>query len=359
MAIRTLTLCTLLLVKAIPVSAGTKTDLVVLKNGDRLTCEIKKLNSGILYLSLGYALGTISVNWAEVAELKSGQLFLVKTEDGSLYRGTLSTTVNGASGQMNVEVIESTNQRVYLEQSRVIRIDRTSDAFWQRFNGTLSSGLNYSKGNQATQYNLSSETEYLRERWSARANFYSDLAASHGAPTSTRNQLSFTGRHLLSRPHYFYEGLVSFLQSSEQGIQIQRLVGGGIGWFLKDTNDMSIAVSGGVAWQRTNYDQSAFSLPAQDVGAALALIGTALALIELKLFRFDQSNVNIQTGVFPAFSDPGRVYVTTNVSYFIKLFGKLSWNVNSYGNWDTRPPVHFSGSDYGATSGLSLSFGNR
>ena len=115
---------------------------------------------------------------------------------------------------------------------------------------------------------------------------------------------------------------------------------------------MSIAVSGGVAWQRTNYDQSVFSLPAQDVGAALAGI-------ELKLFRFDRTNVNIETAVLPSFSNPGRVYITTNVSYFIKLFGKLSWNVNSYGNWDTRPPVHFSGSDYGATSGLSLSFGNR
>ena len=239
-----------------------------------------------------------------------------------------------------------------LEQSQVIEMDRTSDDFWQRFSGTISSGLNYSKGNQATQYNLSSETEYVRERWSARANFYSDLASSHGASTSTRNQLSLTGRHLLSRPHYFYKGLVSFLQSSEQGIRIQRLVGGGIGRFLKDTNAVSIAVSGGVALQRTNYDQSVFSLPAQDVGAALAGI-------ELKLFQFDQTNVNIETAVFPSFSDPGRVYIATNVSYFIKLFGKLSWNVSSYGNWDTRPPVHFSGSDYGATSGLSLTFGNR
>jgi len=161
-----------------------------------------------------------------------------------------------------------------------------------------------------------------------------------------------TGRRLLPRPHYFYKGLVSFLHSSEQGIQLQRLVGGGIGRFLKDTDSVSIAVTGGVAWQRTNYDQSVFSLPAQDVG-------TALAGIELKLFRFDRTNLNFETGVFPAFSDPGRVYIATNVSYFIKLFGKLSWNVNAYGNWDTRPPVHFSGSDYGATSGLSLSFGNR
>jgi len=349
---RTVTLCALLLASAIPVSASSKTDVVVLKNGDHLTCEIKTLTSGILYVSLGYALGTISVNWTEVAQLNSGQVFYVKTDNGSLYRGTLGSTVDSTNGTMNIEVSDGTNQKVLLEKSRVIEMDRTSDSFWLRFNGKITSGIIYSKGNQATQYNLSSETEYLRERWSARANFYSDLSASHGAPTSTRNQLALTGRHLLPRPHYFYKGVVSFLHSSEQGIQIQKLAGGGIGRFLKDTNSVSLAVSGGVAFQRTNYDQSVFSLPAQDVG-------TALAGIELKLFRFDQMNLNIETGVFPAFTDPGRVYVATNVSYFIKLFGKLSWNVSSYGNWDTRPPVHFSGSDYGATTGLSLSFGNR
>ena len=122
---RTLTLCALFLAKAIPISAGNKTDLVVLKNGDRLTCEIKSLNSGILYLSLGYARGTISVNWTEVAELKSGQMFIVKTEDGFFYRGTLSTTVQWCERSMNIEVVEGTNQKVSLEQSRVVGIYRT------------------------------------------------------------------------------------------------------------------------------------------------------------------------------------------------------------------------------------------
>ena len=85
---RILILFAVFLAKAVPVSAGNKTDLVVLKNGDRLTCEIKGLRSGTLYVSLGYALGTISVNWTEVAQLKSTEMFIVKTDNGSVYRGT-------------------------------------------------------------------------------------------------------------------------------------------------------------------------------------------------------------------------------------------------------------------------------
>jgi hypothetical protein len=114
----------------------------------------------------------------------------------------------------------------------------------------------------------------------------------------------------------------------------------------------SIAVLGGVALQRTDYVQSIFLLSPQTVSAAMAGV-------ELKLFRFDRSNVNIATRVFPGISDLGRMYIALDSSYFVKLFGKLSWNVTSYGNWDTRAPARFSGSDYGATSGLSLSFGNK
>jgi hypothetical protein len=43
----------------------------------------------------------------------------------------------------------------------------------------------------------------------------------------------------------------------------------------------------------------------------------------------------------------------------VKIFGDISWNFSFYGNWDNRPPIGLSGSDYGSTSGISWSFGNN
>ena len=77
------------LVLATPAFARESTDVIVMKNGDHLTGEIKGLNAGVLYMSMGYMLGTSSVQWSEVARLESKQLFLVRTEDGSVYTGTL------------------------------------------------------------------------------------------------------------------------------------------------------------------------------------------------------------------------------------------------------------------------------
>ena len=82
---------TLTLLFCSPLFARDNTDVIVMKNGDRMTCEIKALSAGVLSVKLKYVQGTIGVQWSEVARLESNQLFLVKTEDGTVYTGKLST----------------------------------------------------------------------------------------------------------------------------------------------------------------------------------------------------------------------------------------------------------------------------
>ena len=84
-------LFTCMLLAAAPVFARKSTDVIVMKNGDRMTGQVKSLNAGILSVSLDYVNGTISVDWSEVAHLESSQLFVVLTQGGSPYEGTLVT----------------------------------------------------------------------------------------------------------------------------------------------------------------------------------------------------------------------------------------------------------------------------
>jgi hypothetical protein len=79
------------LVLTTPVFARTKTDVLAMKNGDRMTCQVKGLDEGVLYVSFDYIDGTASVQWSKVARLQSDQLFIVKTEDDSVYTGKLNT----------------------------------------------------------------------------------------------------------------------------------------------------------------------------------------------------------------------------------------------------------------------------
>lgn len=335
-----------------PGLAREKTDVLVMRNGDRMTCEIKGLSAGVLYVSFDYIDGTASVDWSKVARVESLHLFVVKTESGTVYTGTLESTDTSAGRPVQIRVIETPGKGAVVERSQIVKMVGTSDKFWERFNGAISAGVIYSKGNQSTQYSFGSEAAYVRERWGAQSSFDSNLSSSAGVNASTRNSLRLGAFHLLPSKNWFYSGLSDFLQSSEQGISLQSTLGGGIGRYLRNTNRMSISMVGGAAWQSTTYQPSTLPLGQQN-------LATGLITAEAKFFRFSKTSLSASVALFPAISDPGRVRADTNASFYVKLFSDLKWNVTWYGNWDNRPPTSLSGSDYGTSSGLTWTFGLR
>ena len=337
---------------ASPLFGREQTDVIVMKNGDHITCEIKWLRSNTLYISVSYILSTLSVDWSKVDYVQSKQLFLVKTQDGTVYTGSLSTPEASGGRPQQIEILKAPDEKVPLDREQVVLVSQTSSNFWQRLNGRIGTGFTYTKGNASTQYNLNSDVNYPRERWSAEARYSSNFTSNSGASTSTRNDVAFSAQRLLRWNNWYYTGVADFLQSSVQGIQLQSTFGGGIGRIIKNTGSTSLTVFGGFAWQRINYNEAARPSLTQQVTSGL--VGT-----NLNLFRFDRTTLTLNAIFLPAVSDPGRLHFNLSTSYYVKLFGKLDWNFTFYGNWDNRPPPGFSSSDYGATSGLSLSFGNR
>jgi len=333
---------------AAPLYARKSTDVIVMKNGDRLTGEIKGLNAGVLYMSMQYILGTSSVEWSQVARLESRQLFLVKTEDGTVYTGTLHAT--GTPGGRPLEItVAGPSGKAKIDSTRIVQMDATSTKLLQRFSGSIDTGVIYSKGNQSTQYSIASQVVYPREHWGAGASFNSTLSASTGVTASTRNQVDVDAFRLLRWNNWFYEGVGGFLQSSEQGIVHQATFGGGVGRYLKNTNQARISVLAGFAGQNTQYQQN---IAPQD-------LAFGLVAAKVQFFRFNRTNGDIDATFLPAISEPGRVKFNLNAAYYIKLTGNLSWNVSFYGNWDTQPPLDLPSSDYGSSSGLSWTFGNK
>src|SRR5438046_3108321 len=144
--------------------ARDKTDIITMNNGDRMTGEIKELNAGVLYVDIAYIDGTMSIQWSRVARLESQNLFIVGTEDGSVYTGTVKTTRAPEETQAtDVEVTESANKRVVIARSQIVKMTQTSDNISQRVNGAIGLGVIYSKGNQSTQYELNLQTNYQQK----------------------------------------------------------------------------------------------------------------------------------------------------------------------------------------------------
>jgi hypothetical protein len=51
--------------------------LLQFANGDRITCEIIKLEKGYLYVKLEYVDGTVAMDWSKIVHVESPQGFVV------------------------------------------------------------------------------------------------------------------------------------------------------------------------------------------------------------------------------------------------------------------------------------------
>lgn len=354
--IRTITLASTLLL-ALPLLAQEKKDILVMKNGDRFKGEIKGLSAGVLRVDLDYVDGTLSVQWSQVANLESDRLFLIQTESGEVYTGKLSVSGVSDDPPIKIEIAAAPKNaapkgEVEVARSKIIKLDQAAEDFWSRFNGAINSGFLYSKGNESAQYNFSSQVAYERERWSSQVSYNSSLSSNSGAPVSTRNQVDTSTMKLLRRNNWFYAGSASFLQSSVQQISLQTTLSGGIGRYLKNTNRASIYLLGGVGWQNVGYTQNLAQQGTQNI--AVGILST-----EIKAFKFKKTNLDVSASLLPAITDAGRIHFNTNAIYYLKIYGDLNWNFSFYGSWDTRPPATLPSSDYGTSSGLSWTFGNR
>src|SRR5262249_4863710 len=157
--------------------------------------------------------------------------------------------------------------------------------------------------------------------------YNSNLSSSTGANTSTRNQLAFQIWHRLPWKNFYYAGLAGFLQSSVQGIDRQVTLGAGLGYFVKNTDRARISLLGGFAWQNTNYRPSIIPIGQEKIYGALFAT-------RVRFFFFKRTNLDLTAMAVPAISDPGRVFLRTNAAYYLKLFGRLTFDLSFYGNWD-------------------------
>ena len=340
----------LLIVSAAGILCGRpQKDVIVMTNGDRFTCEIKKLERGVLYAGFDYVDGTVSISWSKVARVESAQLFIVHTQSGAVYEGTVRTVETPSERPVTIEILELNQDLERLRPAEVVEMAQTSQSFWRRLSGNIDSGLMYSKGNDTTQYNLGADIRIKRDVWSGDLNLTSTLSKSSELDASTRNQARLKALRLISGSKWFYTSGAEYLQSSQQGIKVQTTLGGGVGRFLKDTNNARIALSTSLAWQDTKYEPSTGS---QSPPNALAAVFAG----ELHVFRFKKTSLDVSASALPVLTELGRLRTYVNTAYSIQVISNLWVKISFYGNWDNRPPSRLSGSDYGTSSTISWSF---
>jgi len=328
--------------------ARPKKDVIQFANGDRITCEIIKLEKGYLYVKLDYVDGTVAMDWSKIVHVESEQDFVVAKKGGQRFTGTLqSATAENAPDQLGVQVTGPVTSEI-VPRKEIVRINQTDTSFWQNLHGSIDAGLNFTKQQNRTQYNFQSNALFQRTKWSAAANYQSSFSGG-GDVSNLRNDLQLNGSRQLLSPRNFYMGLADFLQSNEQQLDLRTTLGGALGHVFSYTNNTFIAAYGGADWNRERYSSEA--TVGRNGNSAEVILGT-----QVNFFRFKTTNILADAHVYPSLSDLGRVRFDLNTSLKLRIAKDLYWRFGYFLDFDSRPPQNLPRTDYGSTSSLGWTF---
>lgn len=328
---------------AAPARAKSTDDVVVLKNGDRLTGEIKKLQRGELVFKAGYMAEAVRLDWSKVARLESRDKYLIVLTDGQLFTDSLRLFPAAATNFL----IGAGESAFWARQMEVMKITPVEAGFFRQLEGTVDFGFNFTSGNDQYQTEFLSSVTYRRGPHSLTGRIDSTFSGQTEGSSSARNQLTLDYRRQLS-PKWYAGGIFDLLRSDQQSLDLRVTAGGLLGRSLRQTERTRISLFGGLAGTRDKYST--------DAGRPKTLNADALAGLEFNTFRFTTTDINSRLLLYPSLTTPGRTRLQFNTDLRIKLVKDLYWGFHLYENYDSRPPVGAERNELGASTSLGWKF---
>jgi len=329
----------------LPVHARVKKDIVVMKNGDTMTGEVKGLVNGMLGFKADYMADTVQLDWNQIASIKSSDQFSVVFSDGTRDTGMIirSADPKGA-GSFAVEGAEEETQA---RSQDVVSINQVEDTFLHQLTGSISYGLTYTGGTSSTQSNFATDVSYRSERWFGSIDASSVFSRQNDAKPSGRNTVNLYYYNYRG-VRWFVAGTASFLSSRQQDLTARTTFGGGIGMDLIRRTSTTLQFVGGAVMRDEHY--------APNVGSVVARGADSQFLFQFTKYTFTKFQFTTGLGIFPSLSDFGRVRFGLNSSLKKDLARNLTLIYTVYENYDSRPPVPAPKNDFGTTLSIGWTF---
>ena len=336
------TIGALLLVFSLPVFAGDKTDVVIMKNGDRLTGDVKSLERGKLRFDTD-ATGTIPIEWDEVDYLSSDQNIQVETDAGVRYLGQLTR----ASDKSRV-IVETSAGPVDLEAPNVVLMTPIEEKGIERLDGEITAGFNFAKASEVQQFQLGLDADFRTETRIFGLRVDSVISDSEDNESSQRQSLNLDYTRL--RPNHWLTGAVLRLdRNDELGLDLRTSLGIGGGRILRQTNTQALQLTGGIQVSRENV--SGVESDEDTI--------EAFGSLTWDWFRYDSPELDLSTNlqVIPNLTDTGRVRAEFDIKLKWEIVADLFWQLSLYDSYDSDPvTAGAEKNDYGVNTSLGWDF---
>ena len=318
-----------------------KTDVITLYNGDRITGEIQSLISGRLALGTD-AMGTLSIEWKEVASVASNYNYELRLTSGDRFFGSVAP--GALPGRVAFQDVFGAREFAWDE---IVELRPVEDTITDRLEVYLSANYAFTKasGVQQTEFraNVAYEDERARNSLTSRATLSSTENDATQSSRVALNRLVWTDRQSLYRQVFG-----GYESNDELGLDYRLTAGAGLGRYFVDTNNQTVTAS-----------LSLQALEERSVGGDTQASVEAVLSAVFSRWRFDspQLDFTVDAQVYPSLTESGRVRADSNATLRWELIEDVYWNLSAWGSYDNEAVEDAAGEfDWGVTTGLGWQF---
>jgi hypothetical protein len=320
--------------------ANSKTDIIKLYNGDHITGEIKSLYGGILEVSTD-SMGTLKIEWPDVASIESQFHFELRLSNGDRLYGSFADNVR--AGQ--IALVDLYGDRK-IESLQVVEIRPIEDSFMERLDVYLATTFSYTRASNLGQIALNTEVSYENENSRNTLTGRSDIVDSQNERSQSSrfdiNRATWTS----DRAHAYRAFFGNYEDNDELGLTRRIGIGAGVGRYFIDTHRSRLTGTAGLqliserfTGQDTNQDIEMF-------------LSTEYALWQ---FSSPEVRVDLSFNLYPSLTDSGRVRTDGNLRIRWEIISDLYWDITSWVTTDNQAEGDNS-IDYAITTGVGWSY---
>jgi Protein of unknown function, DUF481 len=324
-------------------SSRRSTDVIYMKNGDKITCEIRSLEQGQLTIKQGYANSTVVLNWKEVDHIKTDQTFVIADSKGNAFSGLLSESPD--DHLVSVEGGEKNG----IAHNDVVSIEQTGETFMHRMRGNIDLGVSAVQSN--SQKNLTLQTDLTYQATTHMFSLSSSTQFTTQEKTNNTSETTIKSEYFrqMHKSNWYTGGIANFLSSSEQQIDLRTTLGAAVAVRPIYTNKTNLTFIGALAYTSEKDASNATSTTgANSIDSAIAA--------QYSTFRFDSTSFDTNVWVYPSLTSPGRVRMTLNQDVYFKFYKDFYVRASFYDNYDNRPVVGAPSNNLGFSSTVGWSF---
>jgi hypothetical protein len=327
------------LVCVAPAAAAPKTDVIVLENQDRITCEIRQFIRGRVSVKTD-AFDTISIYWERILEMTSTQIFEVETTAGDTYYGQLSSP---APRRLTVGTAPAS---IELAMAEIVRMTPIEAGFFRRIDGNLDLGFGATRAYDQVQWTVNLDADYRGRRYVGNLSVASQYTDRNDSAPLSRESISSYGLRLLPE-RWFLLALGQIQSNEELSLDFRSLVGGGVGRLVLQQGHATVMLFSGVV-----YTWEKFTGSDSQASPELASGGS------WDWFSARNNNYDFDTNLVTYVNVEGtaRFRAEFNTALRVKFLNDFTFGVNGYDSYDSTPPDGNTKNDYGMNLTLGWSF---